>query len=105
MKIAYEDSGEAFVSAYEPGDMVLLRADETGPFAFGRAGDWGRVTAVDARTGYVCIAVAGYSHPKGSTVASLSDIPRRILQPCDNAGKPVALKRHIHMALAGRGRL
>ncbi|WP_431282455.1 hypothetical protein ACQW02_24095 [Humitalea sp. 24SJ18S-53] len=105
MKIGYEDSGEAFVTAYEPGDMVLLKSDETGPYAFGRAGDWGRVTAFDARTGLTSIAIAGYSQPKGGTLASLSDIPRRILQPCDKAGVPVPLKRHIHMALPGRGRL
>ncbi len=105
VKIGYDDNGEAFVSAYEPGDMVMLRADETGPYATGRAGDWGRVTSFDSRTGQASIAVSGYCQPKGSTIAALSGIPRRILTPCDSRGQPVALKRHIHAAMPVRARL
>ena len=105
MKIGYDDNGEAIVTAYEPGDMVMLRADEMGPYATGRAGDWGRVTGFDSRTGQVTIAVAGYAYPKGGVIASLTGIPRRILLPCDSRGQPVALKRHIHAAIPARARL
>lgn len=90
MKIGYGPDQQVVVTAYEPGDLVALFADQAGDLAAGRAGDWGRVKAVDG-AGRLTIQVAGYSAPAKAAVVLLSGVPSRIVRPCDARGRAVTL--------------
>jgi hypothetical protein len=91
MKIGFGPDQQLIVTRYEPGDLVALRTDQAGEMATGRAGDWGRVKAVD-NFDRLTIQLAGYSMPRAATVAALSEVPSRIVRPCDARGRPVELK-------------
>jgi hypothetical protein len=101
MKIGYHPDGEPFVITYEPGDMVTLLVNEPGPFGTGKAGDWGRVTAVDAAGG-LTILLAGYSLPPSAALRSLSGLPARMVMACDTRGRPRNPARHPHRPLVDR---
>jgi hypothetical protein len=88
MKIGYGPDQQVIITAYEPGDMVALLSDQTGEYAIGKAGDWGKVKAVDS-AGRLTIQVAGYSMSTASAVVNLSGIPSRMVRPCDTRGRPV----------------
>jgi hypothetical protein len=97
MKIGYGPEQQIVVTAYEPGDLVALFANQAGELGAGRAGDWGRVKAVDS-AGRLTIQVAGFSAPANAALVTLSGVPSRIVRPCDARGRAVALT-------PGRGRL
>jgi hypothetical protein len=101
MKIGYHPDGEPFVITYESGDLVTLLVDEPGPFGTGKAGDWGRVTAVDA-AGCLTILLAGYSLPPSAALRSLSGLPARLVMACDARGRPRNPTRHPHRPLVDR---
>jgi hypothetical protein len=89
MRIDYRPNGEASVTGYEAGDLVVLLANEPGDFGTARTGDWGKVAAVDS-AGRLTITLAGFSLPHSAPLRSISDIPPRIVMPCDRRGKPQA---------------
>jgi hypothetical protein len=91
MKIGFGPDQQMIVTHYEPGDLVALRTNQAGELAIGKAGDWGRVKAVD-KFGQLTIQLAGYSMPRDATVAALSEVPSRIVRPCDARGRPVEIK-------------
>lgn len=92
MKIRHNADGRAYVFRYEVGDLVRLRVDESGEGAMGRAGQWGRVTAVAAEPGGALdIQLAGYSEGKTSALPRLVGVPRSIVIPCTPSGTPAGL--------------
>lgn len=95
MRVDYRQDGEAFVVAYEPGDLVVMLVKEPGDFSTAKAGDWGKVTAVDS-SGRLTITLAGYSLPHSAPLRSISDISQRIVMPCDARGKPQAPPPRMH---------
>jgi hypothetical protein len=95
MKLGYSPNGEAFVAGYDPGDMVMLVAQEAGALGQGRFGDWGKVKSVDA-AGMLTIVVAGYSVPRGAPLAMLSDIPARRVKPCTAKGEVTILPHQVN---------
>jgi len=95
MRIGYRQNGEAIVAGYEPGDLVVLLVDEPGDFGTAKAGDWGKVTAVDA-AGRLTITLAGFSLPTSAPLRGISDISPRIVMPCDARGKPQAPRGRPH---------
>jgi len=101
MKIGYHPDGKAYVITYEAGDLVTLLRDEPGPYSTGKAGDWGRVTAVDA-VGCLTILLAGYSLPPSAALRSLSGLPARMVMACDARGRPRIPARHPHPPLVSR---
>ncbi|MBI0534112.1 hypothetical protein D9599_00795 [Roseomonas sp. KE2513] len=87
MKIRHNANERAYVFRYEVGDLVRLRVDEAGEGAVGRAGQWGRVTAVAAEpSGALDIQLAGYSEAKTSMLPRLVGVPRSIVLPCEANG-------------------
>jgi hypothetical protein len=92
MQIEYDDNGAPRVASYDRGDLVLLQSHETGEMPMGRAGDWGAVTAVSAGGAHVDIRIAGHSNSRSATVLALTDIPIRIICPCDTSGRKLALQ-------------
>lgn len=95
MKLGCGPNGETFVAAYDPGDMVMLLANEPGSLGQGKIGDWGKVKSVNA-AGLLTIVVAGYSVPKGAPLAILSDIPARRVKPCTAQGGVLILPHQIN---------
>ena len=92
MKVNYREDGTAYVSRFEPGDLVRLRTDEAGDGAMGKAGHWGSVTSVEGRTaGRLNIQLAGYSEKRQSPLQRLTGIPASIVLPCDAQGETVTL--------------
>ncbi|WP_431284214.1 hypothetical protein ACQW02_05230 [Humitalea sp. 24SJ18S-53] len=100
MRIEHDENGVARVVSYDLGDMVLLRIDEGGEMPMGRAGDWGAVVQISPGGAHLDIKIAGHSASRKSTVRGLTDIPIRIVQPCDSAGKPIPLP-HKGVAVSG----
>lgn len=94
MKLGYSPNGEAFVAGYDPGDMVMLVGPEPGTLGQGRFGDWGRVKSVDS-AGMLTITIAGYSLPRGASLAMLSDIPARRVKPCTPKGEVLILPHQV----------
>ncbi|MCO6419251.1 hypothetical protein JYK14_24265 [Siccirubricoccus sp. KC 17139] len=80
-------SGGAAAAGVAPGGLVMLIADEPGDFGTAKAGDWGKVVAVDG-DGLLTILLAGYSLPPSAALRSISDISPRIVTPCDSRGQP-----------------
>lgn len=99
MRIEHDQHGMARVMSYDLGDMVLLRSDEGGEMPMGRAGDWGAVTRVSPGGAHLDIRIAGHSASRKATVRALTDIPLRIVQPCDASGQPLVLP-HRGVAVA-----
>jgi hypothetical protein len=97
MRIDYRENGEAIVAGYEPGDLVVLLVNEPGDFSTAKAGDWGKVTAVDS-SGRLTITLAGFSLPNSAPLRGISDISPRIVMPCDPRGKPQAPLPRLHRA-------
>jgi hypothetical protein len=95
MRIDYRQNGEAVVMGYEPGDLVVLLVNEPGDFSTARAGDWGKVAAVDS-AGRLTITLAGFSLPNSAPLRGISDISPRIVMPCDSRGKPQAPRSRPH---------
>ncbi|MBP0492644.1 hypothetical protein [Roseomonas indoligenes] len=92
MEISYDPDGRSYVSRYEVGDLVRLRASERGEMAMGRVGDWGMVVAV--QTGLsesFDVMLAGYSERRTSSLKRLTGLTRRAVVPCDLNGVPIPL--------------
>ncbi len=79
--------GGAEICFYEQGDLVRLTRDEDGPLVTAFAGDWGRVTKVNA-DGSVDIKLAGYSRAKDAGMIRALSVPRSRVEPCDESGRP-----------------
>jgi len=73
---------------YEAGDLVRLKRDEQGPIVTAFAGDWGRVTEVNA-DGSLDIKFAGYSRGYDAAMPRAMAVPRAAVQPCDQKGRPL----------------
>ena len=91
MKFGFDPDGQKIVTGYDPGDLVALFADQVSEFTPGRAGDWGKVKAVDS-AGRLTIQIAGFSAPVNAAVTSLSGVPSRIVRPCDARGRAVQIE-------------
>jgi ribosomal protein L21E len=92
MQVRYHSDDRPYVAEYEVGDLVRLRINESGEGAMGKAGQWGCVIAVDGASGaQLDIQLAGYSERRNSALQRLLGIPRSIVVPCDQAGRPVTL--------------
>jgi hypothetical protein len=89
MRVVQGPSGTESV-IYEKGDLVRLRRDEDGPIVTVFAGDWGRVTQVHP-CGALDIKLAGYGRSKSDRVARATAVPCRLVEPCDNYGKPLQI--------------
>ncbi len=100
MQIDYDENGTPRVLFYDAGDLVLLHSHETGEMPMGQAGDWGMVTAVSPGGAHVDIRIAGHSASRRATVRALTDIPIRIICPCDGSGRKLVLQ-HKGVAVAG----
>jgi hypothetical protein len=70
------------------GAFVRLVRNESGPYAAGRAGDWGMVERVD-RHGALTVMVGGYSRGRTDALTRLSGISPSIVEPCDRQGRPL----------------
>ncbi|WP_338662391.1 hypothetical protein VQH23_19525 [Pararoseomonas sp. SCSIO 73927] len=92
MEISYDPDGRPYVSRYEVGDLVRLRASERGEMAMGRVGDWGMVVAVGRGwSENFDVQIAGYSEGRTSSLKRLTGLTRRAVVPCDRNGVPVSL--------------
>ncbi len=93
MELSYDAQGRACVFRYEVGDFVCLRTSETGEYAMGRLGHWGRVISV-ARRGpseTYDIQLAGYSESRTSTLQRLTRLTGNRVDPTDRNGVPITL--------------
>lgn len=91
MEVSYDPEGQAYVSRYEPGDLVLLHASERGEGLAGKVGDWGRVVSVGGDGERIDVEIAGYSQHRHSSLKRLTGIAKRMLVPCDRTGARVPL--------------
>ncbi|WP_149538591.1 hypothetical protein [Siccirubricoccus phaeus] len=89
MRVANRSGGAASPAGVVPGDLVMLVMDEPGDFGTAKAGDWGKVLAVDAE-GLLTILLAGYSLPVSAALRSISDISPHIVTACDSRGRPAS---------------
>lgn len=76
----------------EVGDLVRLTRDEAGPDPTALAGEWGRIRRITDRGGLE-IVLAGYSRPRGVSLAMVSDFPATNAIPRDHRGLALELPK------------
>jgi hypothetical protein len=91
MKLDFSADGRP-IPILEVGDLVRLTRDEAGPDPTALAGEWGRIRRITDRGGLE-IVLAGYSRPRGVSLAMVSDFPATNVIPCDHRGLALELPK------------
>jgi len=91
MKLDFRADGRT-VPILEVGDLVRLTRAEAGPSPTAHAGEWGKIHRITERGG-LDIVLAGYSRPRGVTLALVSDFPPTNVIPCDHRGVALELPK------------
>ncbi|MFN9335045.1 MAG: hypothetical protein ACK53U_10225 [Alphaproteobacteria bacterium] len=91
MKLDFRADGRP-VPILEVGDLVRLTRAEAGPSPTAHAGEWGKIRRITERGG-LDIVLAGYSRPRGVTLALVSDFPPTHVIPCDHRGVALELPK------------
>jgi hypothetical protein len=91
MKLDFHPDGRP-IPILEVGDLVRLTRAEAGPAPTALAGEWGKILRITER-GSLDIVLAGYSRPRGVTLAMASDIPATNVIPCDHRGLALELPK------------
>lgn len=91
MKLDFHADGRP-IPTLEVGDLVRLTHAEVGPAPSAQAGEWGKIRRITER-GSLDILLAGYSRPRGVTLAMVSDFPAINVIPRDHRGLALELPK------------